>query len=249
LNGPRARQSVAACAFLAAAIFCAATESAAQSAPARSTFEALVYKQGTGRGVLLFKKYNEIVTNGNETASRHVYTLEDGTPAAYEEVVKKDGRFKEYNIAFYSAGSSGNVRRDGDSLVFTHNEGGRTTRGTAPFMDDIQCGPCLEVFVVERWTEITKGERVRFSFPVLEYKRTVPFGFTRAKKSPYAAPGVVVVRMAPASVLLDLLIEPVYFVYDEKAKRILEVHGPSILKVRENGKWVNASVDIYYTHD
>jgi hypothetical protein len=83
----------------------------------------------------------------------------------------------------------------------------------------------------------------------MEYQRTVPFRFRRTDDSPYARPGAVVLRMKIAGLILGLLIGSVDFVFDESTRRVLEVHGPSVLKVEEEGVWKNVKVDIYYTYE
>ena len=42
---------------------------------------------------------------------------------------------------------------------------------------------------------------------------------------------------------------PVELVYDLETKRLLEIHGESLLKRKVNGKTENPVVDIYYRYD
>jgi hypothetical protein len=215
----------------------------------QARFEGLVYRKGSNRSELLFKKYNEIVSAGDETSFRHLYTLPDGTPAASEEVVRKNGAFKSYSIAFHQVLSFGTVERRGETIVFTHRTtDGITSSGEAPYKDDIMCGPCLEYFVSDNWQSILAGGAVKFSLPVVELKRTVNFRFKRVGKSPYAREGAVVVRMEPVSPLVDLLLKPVDFVYNEDTRLVEEIHGPTVLKTYRDGRWVNTEVDIYYKY-
>ena len=94
-----------------------------------------------------------------------------------------------------------------------------------------------------------RGKPVRFRLPVIEYQRTIPFRFRRVEGSPYVREGRVVLSMEIASPILGLFIDSVDFVFDERSRRLLEIHGPSILKVEEEGVWRSVNVDAYYTYD
>jgi len=151
-------------------------------------FSADVYRQGTDREVLLFRKYNEFEKNGSTATIRHVYLNTAGTASVEEEVIKENGEFKGYNVAFYELGTGGTIRREGERIYFEYTADGETEKGSYRFQPDLVCGPCIPDFIRTNWGSLEAGEPVRFHLPVMEYQRTVPFRFKRTDDSPYARP-------------------------------------------------------------
>ena len=54
--------------------------------------------------------------------------------------------------------------------------------------------------------------------------------------------------MVTANPLFRLFAEPVYLVLEEDSRRIVEIHGKSLLERKVNGKIENPVVNIYYTY-
>ncbi|MBI9102316.1 MAG: hypothetical protein JEY99_07875 [Spirochaetales bacterium] len=52
--------------------------------------------------------------------------------------------------------------------------------------------------------------------------------------------------METKNLLLRFLVGKNYFVIDGESGLIQEIHGPSILRVYENGKWNLVDVNIYF---
>ncbi len=53
------------------------------------------------RGVLLFKKYNETVENGNTAGIRHVYMNAAGATSVKEEMIKDNGEFTQFQLPVF----------------------------------------------------------------------------------------------------------------------------------------------------
>jgi hypothetical protein len=175
--------------------------------------------------------------------------LSDGTPYAIEEVYLENGEFESYRVEFYLLDTSGTIDRDGGTITINYRAVNEWKSGTYPFQEDLMCGPCLVSYIHDNWERLMNGKSVRFHLPVMEYQRTVPFRFKKIRKSSYLRDGRVVLRMEIASFILGLLIGPVDFVFEEDSKRLVEIHGPSILRVEERGKWRSVKVDAYYTYE
>jgi hypothetical protein len=82
----------------------------------------------------------------------------------------------------------------------------------------------------------------------MQYQRLIPFRFQREAESPYIREGRVVFRMNIASLILGLLIGSVDFVFEEETRRLVEIHGPSVLKIEEDGVWRSVKINAYYTY-
>ncbi|MDX9799791.1 MAG: hypothetical protein RBT69_00465 [Spirochaetia bacterium] len=59
---------------------------------------------------------------------------------------------------------------------------------------------------------------------------------------------VVVLKMEIANFFIRLFVDPVDLVYDLNTKRLIEIHGKSLLQREADGKIENPVVDIYYNY-
>lgn len=216
---------------------------------AEDPFRANIYLMGSNKKVLLFKKYNERTVQGNKELLKHVYTLPDGTLSVTETVIKRNGTFSEYQVRFYDGGCSCSLVRNRGTLRFRFKKGGSLEEGTATYRRDLVMGPTLGDFIKSKWNPLIRGKVVRFSLPAMSLQRLATFKLEKLDSSPYLRRGVVVFQMSIDSFFLGLLLDPVQMVYDREKKRVVEIHGPSLLERRVNGKKVDVDADIYYRYN
>ncbi len=215
---------------------------------AEDPFRANIYLMGSNRKVLLFKKYNERTVRGSEEYLKHVYTLPDGTLSVTETVINRNGAFSEYQVRFYDSGCACSLVRNGGTLRFRFKKGDSVEEGTAGYRRDLVMGPTLGDFIKSKWNQLIRGSVVRFSLPAMSLQRLAQFKLEKLDSSPYLRNGVVVFKMSIDSFILRLLVDPVQMVYDREKKRVVEIHGPSLLERRVNGKKVDVDADIYYRY-
>jgi hypothetical protein len=216
---------------------------------AEDPFRANIYLMGSNKKVLLFKKYNERTVRGNEEYLKHVYTLPDGTLSVTETVINRNGTFSEYQVKFYDGGCACSLVRNRGTLRFRFKKGDSIEEGTASYRRDLVMGPTLGDFIKSNWNRLIRGSVVRFSLPAMSLQRLATFKLEKLDSSPYLRSGVVVFKMSIDSFILRLLVDPVQIVFDREKKRVVEIHGPSLLERRVNGKKVNVDADIYYRYN
>ncbi len=216
---------------------------------AEELFTGDIYLAGTNRGVLIFRQKNSVTRKGDRTVLKHTYSHPDGRIATVEEVTLNRGGFEKYFVDFEKSTCGCTLERDGNRVRFGFTRGDVSKKGEDAYMPDLVMGPTLTRFVQSRWDRITRGETVYFHFPAMTLQRIVRFQISKHDGSSYARNGVMVVKMNIASVFLRLLVDPVDLVYDLNTKRIIEIHGKSLLEREVNGKIENPIVDIYYRYD
>jgi hypothetical protein len=79
-------------------------------------------------------------------------------------------------------------------------------------------------------------------------QRIAKFQIYKNDESPYLRDGAVVFKMEVTNRIYRLFLKPVDMVYDLETKRLIEIHGQSLLRRRVNGKVENPIVDIYYRY-
>ncbi len=211
-------------------------------------FNGDIYLAGTNKGVLIFRQRNMVEKRGDITILTHTYTHPDGSIATVEEVTLRKGSFEKYEVDFKKSTCGCLLERDGDTIRFGFTRGDVNRKGEAKYVSSLVMGPTLTRFVHSRWERLLKGETVFFYFPAMTLQRIVRFQMAKHDASPYNREGVMVVKMDIANVFLRLLVDPVDLVYDLRSKRILEIHGKSLLEREVNGRIENPIVNIYYRY-
>jgi len=215
---------------------------------AEEPFIGDIYLAGTNRGMLIFRQRNSVTRKGDITVLKHTYTHPNGRVATVEEVILKNGVFEKYFVDFEKSTCGCTLERDGGRIRFGFTRGDVSRKGEDAFVPTLVMGPTLSLFVRSRWDRLVRGETVYFHFPAMTLQRIVRFQLSRHDSSPYARKGVMVVKMDIANVLLRLLVDPVDLVYDMNTRRVLEIHGKSLLEREVDGRVENPIVDIYYRY-
>ncbi len=68
-----------------------------------------------------------------------------------------------------------------------------------------------------------------FFIPVMYRQMIASFSLRRLRSSSYNRPGIMVVEMKIDSFLPGFLIDPNQMVFDQGNRRLLEIHGPTLL--------------------
>lgn len=217
-------------------------------ARAEDLFNADFYLQGSNPKLLIFRQYNEIIRKGGMETLRYVYTLPDGKPAAIEDVVRENGVFAHYTLRFNQINCGCRLVREQNKVYFTFLSDGSEKKGVRDYSPNIVMGPTLQEFVRNNWSRLQRGEKVPFFIPVMDRQIIASFYLRKLTSSPYIRPDVMVVEMKIDSVLLGLLIDPNHLVFDQGTRRLVEIHGPTLLRRKTNGKMETTRANIYYRY-
>jgi hypothetical protein len=90
----------------------------------------------------------------------------------------------------------------------------------------------FDLFVLNNWEALLKGEKVRLDF--LALTRASFYGFYLKTQS--VADEQVVIELKPSSFFLNMLIDPIVLTYDLKTKRLLRFQGLTNIEKVINGK-------------
>lgn len=216
---------------------------------AEELFQAEVYRQDSNRQEFLFYHYNEIIVEENRTILRHYYTLADSTIATLDEVVLENGEFKTSRAQFFEVDEVGSVLRNGDRMILRFEKDGEVREKEKEYPEDLLVGPLFNDHIVENWQTLLDGDKIYFKLPAPDIQQVATFTFRKVENSDYNKAGQIVFKLDVASIFLKLFVKPSYFVYELDTKRLMSIHGMTILRTQENGKWQQSTnVDIYYSY-
>jgi len=210
--------------------------SSALALHASEPFDAKIYEMGSGE--FLFRYTNADELSGSERRLTNEYRNPDGEFFARERVVLEGETLVRHTTEFFMLGENSLIERRGKDIELSFTREGKTKSKSLEY-------PQAQG---ETLTRFKAGETVRFLIPAPEFSALIRFTMGPAGKSMYTRTGALVLAMETKSPFLRFLVGTNYFVVDEKNGRILEIHGPSVLKKRVGGKWKLVDVDIYFAY-
>jgi len=212
-------------------------------------FQARIYQQDSDPPELLFLHYNEQYSKGDSTFLKHYYLLPDSTVSVDDEVVLLNDEFYRARSQFFQVQETGEVIRKGYRILMRFSDKGEVKEKEFDYKKGLLFGPMFNDFVKMHWFQLLKGEEIGFFLPAPDILRIARFEFERVINSSYEKPGKAVFRMSVASWFLKLFLKSTYFVYDLETKLLESIHGVSILRTEQDGKWEKTTnVDIYYQY-
>jgi hypothetical protein len=216
---------------------------------AEDIFTAKVYLQNTNREEFLFYHYNEIIRDGEKEYLRHYYLLPDSSIATLDEVVLVNDQFKSSRAEFFEVNEVGSVIRNNRSMILRFEKDGEVSEKEKDYPEDLLVGPLFNDHIKENWQALTSGEKIYFKLPAPDIHQVATFTFRKVENTEYENEGDIVLKLNVASIFLKLLVKPSYFVYEISTRRLKSIHGMTILRTKQDGKWQQSTnVDIYYNY-
>lgn len=218
------------------------------SAQVYEGFQGSIFPRGESGTYPVYtqKEYTEI--HSDTRILIHEYYKEDGTLAAYERVVIRDGEIQLYVSEILDLNLYGEIRRSGTEMIIRQVLEGKEKIKVHDWDNSLSAGPILPGILAENRELLAAGESIEIQFPFFEMQRLIPFRIKRIGGD--VQDGQLSVQMKLKNVFLGMLIDPIEFVLDMETGRVLEIHGPTVLPPPGSTK-KNDFLDatIYYDYD
>lgn len=210
-----------------------------------STFKAKILDK-KNRENLLFNFKHETKVEGAERTVKNTFLSPEGTEVAVENVVFEGDKLKSYQQLQKQVGSDGKIEIQGDQVVFTQTQNGKTSSDKEKLKDNFVVGPTLIGYLQARWDEVMAGKTVNVRFGVIDRKETVGFSLKKEKDTEYGGKKAIVVKMKPTSFIIAALVDPLLFTLDAETGRVLELEGRVVPKLKDGDKWKDLdAVSVY----
>jgi hypothetical protein len=204
-----------------------------------------IYLQGTDPPELVFRYEADETVQGDRIILGNSYLNLDGSLAAREELTLEKGRMILHETRFFGPEEFSLLTRQGDQVLMEFRSPGKEKEKLVDFDETVVFGPTVERFFQKEWDALQAGQEREMLLPAPEFLRMVPFRAVRVEGTAYDGPGRMVVEVSAKSLLLRFLGAPNQYVLDEKTRRILEIHGPTLLPRWTGRKWELTKADIY----
>jgi hypothetical protein len=203
------------------------------------TLTGTIYADASLKQVL----YTMRRTATNSGSTIHVerdFNLPNGTLVAREQVVYEAGQLKTFRVDELQVGSKGIVLADGngEKLNFNFTQGTAKKTGSEKFLSEALVSDMVGPYIVAHWDTLTKGGTVKCRLIAASRAETVGFKFFKESDSTWHGTPVMMVTLAPSSLIVAQLVDPLHFVVEKNAPhRVFEYTGRTTPCIRKNGKW------------
>jgi hypothetical protein len=221
--------------------FLALSPALAQAGP--GDFGGKLYRLGSQKQELLFTLQ---ATRGGALWVDH-YKDAQGGDAVIERVAFEEDRPVSYEFDDRQQGGLGKVQVQGQELLLSWTQDGKTKEKRVPAPKTLILGPLYADLLRQRWDPLMAGEAIVGTVPVLSRDRlmTATLAFKRSPAQD-KGDGTLCVVMKPANWFVALFFPPINLHFDPATKRLANVQGMSLLKEKIKGKWEMTEVDLDY---
>jgi hypothetical protein len=205
-------------------------------------YRAQLYEPGSNRSKLLFEYHIFESSDHQRRATR--YLDPGGALVVREQLVMEGNRLRNYAVEHLSSGRAGRIERAGDQLRFSWSADGGSETATEHYSDDVVVGLMIVPFIQAHWVELSAGRALPVRLAIAD--RLQSFGFELVPE-PDAADGVRTIRFAPASWMLRMLVDPMFFSLSRDGRTVLRIVGRTTPLRLVGGAWQPVDVEGLYT--
>jgi hypothetical protein len=222
-------------------VFLALSPALAQAEP--RDFEGKLYRHGSQKQELLF------TLQASRSPALWVEHYKDarGSDAVIERTAFVDGKAVAYEFDDHQRGGLGKAELQGQELLLSWTQDGKTAQKREPIPDDLILGPLYVDLLRQRWDDLMAGRTVEATVPVLSRDRlmTATLAFRRAPKLD-RDDGTLCLLMKPANWFVALFFPPIQLHFEPGTRRLVNMQGRSLLREKIDGEWEMTDVDLDY---
>jgi len=209
-------------------------------------FTGTLYEIGSNRQKVLYT-FRRTATGSNTIV--HVereFLGTNGSVAAAETAVYESGRLVSFHMQEFQAQVSGAVQVAPDpksperqQLFIGYAKGLNPPKGDAQKLQpDTLTDDTIYPFMMVHWSDLMRGDSVKFRFISLEWERTFMFRFVKTGESVQAGRTVEQIRMEPTGLIVSRLVNPLLFIVEKDSPHhILSYIGRTTPRVKKGKTW------------
>lgn len=178
-------------------------------------------------------------------AVEQTYSDPTGKAVSFEQLALKDEMIQSYSFEDKRRGIRGSVEIRGDKIFWNYTHEGKTKHDTTDLEANFTVGPYLLKHVWNHWKEIEEGKSIPVRLGVIERMETVGFELKKEGNTTWNGRPVVRIQMKATSFIIRLIAPQVTFDLDPETRKLLHVHGPTLLKIQleQGGEWKQLETD------
>jgi hypothetical protein len=171
--------------------------------------------------------------------STHITRTPEGVVAVAEQATHTTSyELLDYTLLTDQQGQTGRIRVEGDRVTLSQGEGSRVETGPGA----VVVGPTLVGYIFKRLDSLRSGKTLPVRFAVLERLETLGFELASVP----AHDGQTRVRMTPASFVIRLVVDPVFFTFETASGKLVRIEGRVPPKRVSAGKLFDLDARVEY---
>jgi hypothetical protein len=241
--------------LLARLVVCAMAAGAATNEPGGAKckyedpafLESTIYTQDSNRKKVLYRCTRQAVKSGSELNVTREYCYPNGEVAARERIVYAGDNLRSYSLEELQTKMKGTAvidrkkdQKGGGTIVFQYGAAEDVVMKTKreELQPDVLINDMVGPFLKDHWDALMSREAVKCRYLVVPRRETVGFTFRKEREIEGSTGKLVIIKMAPTSLVLNALVDPLFFTMEKEGKRhVLEYSGRTTPKIQVKTKW------------
>ena len=213
-----------------------------------SSSEGEIYELGSEKKKLLFKVRISVDQISQKKIQKSIYKNTEGQISVIQKTTyDKNGEFAHFEIEQKQLGEQGTIRIEGDQIIFSYKkQGGKEKISKEKKTDNFIIGQTMVSYLQKNWQALTSGKTLSVRFGVPNRLETVGFDYKKVEDKTINNEKVIVVKMSASSWLIAQLVDPIYFTFRVKDKKLIYQKGRVIPKTKRGSSWDNLDAETYY---
>lgn len=202
-----------------------------------------IYQKDSNLQHLLFNFRRTARHSGNEIYVTRTYTYPDGRTAAIEKATYHDDRLVSYQLLEKQIDAHGQAEIHGDAwkgrgrISFRYVKNGETYTDVEDLEASTVVNDDIGPYMLAHWDELMQGKAVFLRYIVIPRTQTVGFNLVKSDEATWKGKPAVIIKMVPASFLVRLVVDPVFFTVVKDSRHVVKYEGRTTPKIKENGEW------------
>ena len=219
---------------------------AAQAQGAEASFIGQVYPADAASPTPTFTLQRATRTVGDTSVLTERFKDMQGNTAALLESTYVSGALQ--SIAFeqrQSKESASAVFKDG-RVFFTTTDNGNVRKSDQAVEGKWVPLSAVPAEIVTNWDSVTGGAPLKFAMPVPVMRDHFAFKVTKQRTWTENGKRLTEFKMEPSSMLIRMMADAFYYVFDDESRTLVEYRGVTIAKTVDNGKLKDLKARITY---
>jgi hypothetical protein len=202
-----------------------------------------IYQKDSRPQHLLFNFRRTVRRAGDEADATRTYTYPNGRIAAIEKATYRKGKLVSYQLmqkqinAHGRVQIRGNARQGKGQISFRYVKDGDALTNSEHLEASTVVNDTIVSYMLAHWDELMQGKEVYARYIVVTHTETAGFNLVKAGEATWKGKPAVIIEMAPASFIVRLLVDPMYFTVEKDTRRVVKYAGIVTPKIKEDGEW------------
>lgn len=179
-----------------------------------------IYDKEGKKKLFLYERFQS--KEGDTTVDRAVYKSLSGETLVEESLKTVNGETVRYDIHQKQQKKKAWVEVAKESVTFNlKKEGKPNFPKTIKRKENFVIGLQLVPFILKKWGFLMAGKKIPIKLGVWDRQEAIRFDLEKSE----AKPGELSVRLRPSSMFVRAAVDPLYFIFDAKTKRLRRYIG------------------------